>query len=149
MRARLFSVLGALTLIVGFLVGGQLVSAGPAAANYSGCWGRGPTVTDYSGTRSSTRYCHVYLGGNVELAGSNRGVTGYLNAGNNWFVCQHKFPGDPNPRVGSARNNWWLWTQADYSKNGNGRKYHGWGWFPATHVSGGGNYQPIPGLRTC
>ena len=51
-----------------------------------------------------------------------------------------------NPPVGNARNNVWLYTQGDVSYV---PRYHGWGWFPATYVSGGGNYDPIPGLRWC
>lgn len=60
-------------------------------------------------------------------------------------MCQDQWVGYENPPVGSARNNWWLYTQADTSTNFR----HGWGWFPATKVSGGGNYEPIPGLRWC
>ena len=50
-----------------------------------------------------------------------------------------------NPPVGSARNNWWLFTYADYTPSGQSP----WGWFPATKISGGANYQPEPGLPTC
>ncbi|WP_210594412.1 hypothetical protein [Streptomyces sp. GESEQ-35] len=70
-------------------------------------------------------------------AGSKQGPGGAT------YTAQ-QFTDRENPPVGDARNNWWLWTQADdaYSNNG-------WGWFPATKVSGGGNYQPIPGLQNC
>ncbi|MFJ6084068.1 hypothetical protein ACIQI8_21955 [Streptomyces sp. NPDC092369] len=49
-----------------------------------------------------------------------------------------------NAPVGDARNNWWLYTQGDdaYSEDG-------WGWFPANKVSGGNNYEPVPGLAIC
>lgn len=39
---------------------------------------------------------------------------------------------------------WWLWTQGDVAYADNG-----WGWFPATKVSGGNNWEPIPGLQNC
>jgi hypothetical protein len=47
--------------------------------------------------------------------------------------------------VGGARNTYWLWTKADHSIDG---KKGGWGWFPATKISGGVN-NLIPGLRIC
>lgn len=112
-----------------------------SAASYSGCWGTGPVVTDFRGYRYGTRYCHNYRSGQLDLYG---GWSGYLYAGNNWFVCQSRFRSLPNPSVGSARNNIWLYTQGDVAYN-----HHGWGWFPATEVSGGVNYAPIPGLRWC
>lgn len=111
-----------------------------SAASYSGCWGTGPTVTDFRGYRYPTRYCHNYQGGQLRLYSR---VSGYLYAGNNWFVCQSRL-GIENPRVGTARNNIWLYTEGDV-----GYAYHGWGWFPATYVSGGVNYGPIPGLPWC
>ncbi len=109
------------------------------STSYTGCWGTGPVVTDFRGVKYSTRYCHNYLGGNLRLYTT---VSGYLYAGNNWFVCQSRF--GENPPVGSAWNNIWLYTQGDVAY-----AYHGWGWFPATYVSGGTNYNPIPGLRWC
>jgi hypothetical protein len=48
--------------------------------------------------------------------------------------------------VGGARNTYWLWTKADHSIDG---KKGGWGWFPATKISGGVNNNLIPGLRIC
>jgi hypothetical protein len=107
----------------------------------AGCTSAGPTVTDYRGVRFATRNCHNYRGGTTSLFGIN---TGYLYAGNNWFVCQQR--AGENPPVGNARNNIWLYTQGDVSYNST---YHAWGWFPATYVSGGVNYGPIPGLRWC
>ena len=110
-----------------------------AAAAAAGCTSNGPTVTDFSGARWSTRYCHNYRSGYVWAGNSH---SGYLYAGTNWFVCQSR--GGENPPVGNARNNIWLYTQGDV-----GYSYRGWGWFPATHVSGGVNYGAIPGLRWC
>lgn len=119
-----------------------------SAASYSGCWGTGPTVTDFGGDRWHTKYCHNYLGGEVSWDPIG---AGFLYAGNNWFVCQARFTGWPNPAVGSARNNIWLYTQADRGVQWYqpGYKYHKWGYFPATYVSGGVNYGPIPGLPWC
>ncbi|GIH01965.1 hypothetical protein Rhe02_00320 [Rhizocola hellebori] len=113
----------------------------PAIA-YDGCWGSGGAHQDYLGNTYGTAWCNAYTGGNVMAGGVS---SGYLNAGNSWFVCQEQWVGYENPHVGSARNNYWLYTQADTSTNSK----HGWGWFPATKISGGGNYQPIPGLRNC
>lgn len=112
----------------------------------AGCWGTGPTVTDYFGYTWATRYCHNYQAGNVVRANqSSVSVSsGHLYAGDNWFACQRQITAWENPPVGSARNNWWLWTQGDV-----GYSDGGWGWFPANKVSGGGNYEPIPGLGTC
>lgn len=122
---------GALFLLTG-------LSASPAAA-YSGCWGPGPNVNQGPNILWGTTWCHNYASYRTVHRGA---VTGYLYAGNNWFICQQRF--GENPRPGSARNNWWLYTQGDV-----GYRESGWGWFPATYVSGGGNYQPIPGLRGC
>jgi hypothetical protein len=114
---------------------------GGIVAAAAGCNSDGPVVRDYRGISFGTRYCNNYRGGYTSLFGIN---TGYLYAGTNWFVCQQR--ADENPPVGSARNNIWLYTQGDVSYNAT---YRGWGWFPATYVSGGVNYGPIPGLRWC
>lgn len=118
----------------------SIAAAQPAQA-YSGCWGSGPVAKDPYGPAFHTKYCHNYRSG-YTMYGSAR--AGLLWAGTNWFKCQKRFAGAENPPVGSARNNWWLWTQADVGYSG-----HGWGWFPATYVSGGGNYAPVPGLPKC
>ncbi|MGW0331736.1 hypothetical protein ACWD0J_07650 [Streptomyces sp. NPDC003011] len=116
----------------------------PASAA-AGCWGTGPTVTDYYGHTFTTQYCHNYQAGNVVRANQSSPTinSGYLYAGDNWFACQAQLSWE-NPPVGNARNNWWLWTQGDV-----GYSEGGWGWFPATKVSGGGNYEPIPALDYC
>lgn len=115
----------------------SIAAAQPAQA-YSGCWGSGPVAKDPYGPAFHTKYCHNYRSGHTRTWGP----TGLLWAGTNWFRCQQK--GSENPRVGSARNDWSLWTQADVAY-----ALGGWGWFPATYVSGGGNYAPIPGLPRC
>jgi hypothetical protein len=120
-----------------------VTTAAPAQAA-SGCWGSGGAHTDYLGNTYGTMWCHAYHSGNVVAAGV---VRGYLYAGDSWFVCQHQWLGRNNPPVGGAQNNWWLYTQGDTST---GDRYHGWGWFPATHISGGRNWEKIPGgLRDC
>jgi hypothetical protein len=139
MRKLLRSTAMALALL-GAAFAGNLVASSPAQA-YSGCWGSGGAHTDYWGNTYGTRWCNAYSSGYMRAHGSN---VGYLYAGNSWFVCQHQWVGYENPAVGSARNNWWLYTQGD-----DAYQYNGWGWFPATRISGGVNYGPIPGLRDC
>ena len=132
MRTRTVLLAAALATLIG--------SAGAAPASaYSGCWAAGPNVEFQPGLTYGTRWCHNYRSYSLRWQGV---TTGYLYAGNNWFVCQRR--GGANPAVGTARNNWWLFTQGDI-----GYAHRGWGWFPATLVSGGGNYEPIPGLRGC
>lgn len=122
------------------------LAAQPVTAAAAGCWGTGPTVTNHLGTTFATKYCHNYQAGDVVRPAQPSVTTysGYLYAGDNWFVCQRQITAWENPPVGSARNNWWLYTQGDVAYAD-----RGWGWFPATKVSGGGNYEPIPGLPTC
>jgi hypothetical protein len=126
------------------LAGALGIAAGPASASASaaGCAGAGPTRTDATGKVRATTFCHNYRSGNVYLYRATDRPTGYLYAGRNWFACQMK--GAENPAVGGARNNWWLRTQGD-----KGYADGGWGWFPATYVSGGANYQTVPGLPVC
>ena len=128
--------LSALSIAVGLVA----VSAGPAQAA-GGCSGYGGAHTDVFGNTYGTTNCHAYTAGYIRYNGTN---SGYLYAGTSWFVCQEKFPGVPNPPVGSARNDYWLYTQGDV-----GYSHSGWGWFPATKVSGGSNYGPVPGLHSC
>lgn len=132
------------SLAVTLMAAGALVAASPAHAA-AGCSGAGPRVTDYAGTTWNTTYCYNYQSGDIGR-GSNTAYlkTGYLYAGTNWFACQKRIPDWENPAVGNARNNWWLWTQGDEAV-----QYGGWGWFPATKVSGGNNYEPVPGLPLC
>lgn len=124
------------------VAGALLATTGPASAA-SGCSGSGGVHTEEPyGFRYGSTNCNVYSTGNVMADGA---VSGVLHAGTNWFVCQEQFTDRPNPAVGAARNNWWLYTQADTGS----APLHGWGWFPATRVSGGGNFEPIPGLTNC
>ncbi|BFU44770.1 hypothetical protein [Krasilnikovia sp. MM14-A1004] len=126
---------------VGLTAGGTFGPTGPAAAAPNGCSGSGGSHTDYLGNTYGTTNCNVYSAGYVRNSGAN---SGYLYTGTSWFVCQEQWVGYENPSVGSARNNYWLYTQGD-----DGYAHSGWGWFPATKVSGGGNYAPVPGLRSC
>jgi hypothetical protein len=137
-RALLAGVLTAIALAA-------IPTAGAQAA--SGCYDRGPDRSRWVGNgipfleSYHTWYCYAYRSDYLVENGNNQG---YLYAGTSWFVCQKKWQGQENPAVGSARNDWWLWTLGDVQYVG------GWGWFPATKISGGGNYQPIPGnLPTC
>ena len=119
------------------------VAAGGPASAATDCWGSGGAHTDYLGNTYGTAYCNAYTSGSVRASGATRGT---LYAGNSWFVCQEQWVGYNNPKVGSAENNWWLYTQADTS---NGDGYHGWGWFPVTKISGGANWGKVTGLREC
>jgi hypothetical protein len=69
-----------------------------------------------------------------------------LDAGDSWFVCQRKFKGINNLPVAGAKNDWWLFTLADRAKS---PSTGAWGWFPANLISGGDDFKPVPGLRTC
>ena len=73
-----------------------------------------------------------YYGG---LAGR---TGGYLYAGRNYFYCQAV--GQEYSALG-YHNNWWLYTDDDSG--------HRNVWVNAVYVSGGGNDQPIPGVRRC
>ncbi|QRN98686.1 hypothetical protein JRI60_06465 [Archangium violaceum] len=109
----------------------------------SNCWGDGGDHTDYNGYPYSSMCCRN-MDGEVVWEGRPRG---FLKAGNNWFVCQSRWPGHDNPSVGDARNDWWLYTQGD-TRYGNDPNL-GWGWFPATRIVGAASGKPIPGLPSC
>ena len=63
---------------------------------------------------------------------------GYVYAGRNYFYCQGV--GEEYSALG-YHNKWWLYTDDD-----NGHRNV---WINAVYVSGGGNDQPIPGVRRC
>jgi hypothetical protein len=138
------------TLLAGLLAALALAAIPTTSQAASGCNGRGPDRSRTFGngipvTESyHTWYCSAYTAGDVE----DTIPQGLLRAGTSWFVCQKKWVGYENPRVGSARNDWWLFTLADvaYANSWTG----GWGWFPATKISGGANWGRIPGnLPNC
>lgn len=133
---RMLASLGAAAVLA---TGAVALTPTGASAAPNGCWGNAGQKQGPGGKTYTARYCHNYQGGVVGFGDKD---TGYLYAGDNWFVCQIKY--GENPPVGNARNNWWLYTQGDKAYSDGG-----WGWFPATKVSGGGNYEPIPGLPTC
>ncbi|MFC7403663.1 hypothetical protein [Georgenia alba] len=114
---------------------GATASAATATAS---CWD-GPNVTDYQGSTYDTSICPTWKGSVVGFGSTD---TGYLYAGNNFVVCQQR--GGENPQHGGARNDIWLYTQGDEQYQDSG-----WGWLPATVVSYGGDYQPIPGVPWC
>jgi hypothetical protein len=133
-------------LMITAAVAATLTAAGPASAA-AGCSGAGPTVTDHLGNTWSTTYCDAWLSGDLERGVGKDDpseISGHLYAGRAWFVCQQQVPHLENPPVGEYRNNWWLYTQGDVAYSD-----QGWGWFPAVNVSGGGDYEPIPGLPDC
>ena len=102
-----------------------------ARASSASCSRRGPN-TRYG----STVYCPNYVAG---LYVGNYSRIDTVRTTYSWFACQAL--GGANPRFGSGRNHWWLWTQGD--------DYGGWGWFPANAIKIGGQDQPIPGVRRC
>jgi hypothetical protein len=142
-RARLLALLVPLALLALL----ALSALTPPAHAAAGCFEKGPTRVGPNSHgrvgKVATQFCHVYTSGEVVLGGPRVGV---LEAGRSWFVCQRNFPDFPNPKVGGARNTYWLWTKADHSIDS---KKGGWGWFPATKISGGVNNNLIPGLRIC
>ncbi|WP_433364944.1 hypothetical protein [Streptosporangium sp. CA-115845] len=133
-----------------------LTAALPATAHAAGavqaansCWS-GPNVTNWQGITFRSRTCPTWTGVNVyEATGQNAQgkyvYTGYLNAGNNWVVCQTR--GDRNPSLGGGTNDIWLYTQGDTTKSLPARK--AWGWIPATAVSYGANNAAVPGVPWC
>lgn len=62
----------------------------------------------------------------------------YLYAGNNYFYCQEK---GATMGHNQYHNNWWLKTDDDEDNTNV--------WVNAVFVSGGGNYEPIPGVPYC
>jgi len=122
-----------------------LAAAVPSAHAAEGCTKAGPKRdTPHPGGAVSTRICHAYRSGDV-VDMRRGGVAGVLDAGDSWFVCQRKFK-SPNKPVAGAKNDWWLFTLADRAKSA---ASGGWGWFPANLISGGDDFKPVPGLRTC
>ncbi|MFC0625026.1 hypothetical protein [Kribbella deserti] len=116
------------------------------SAPAAGCYAAGTRSIPIDGTGWVTRNvysCHVYRSTQLWHIFGDGGYAdenSILNAGRNWFVCQMKSGLLNNPPVGSAVNNHWVYTLGDRG---------GWGWFPATHISSGGNWSPIPGVPSC
>ena len=130
-------------IVAVLIVGAAMPSATHAAPG--SCWA-GPTVTDWLGRKHQTRVCPTWTGTNLlDIPQEGTTKVGYLNAGNNWVVCQSY--GGANPQLGGTRNHWWLYTQADTVSGYPERK--GWGWLPATAVSYGGDEEPIPDVPAC
>jgi hypothetical protein len=97
-----------------------------------------------SGSTEDTRVRFAYRTGDV-INDLGRRV-GELKRGLSWFVCQTRSDRQ-NPPVGfgpgkTALNDHWLFTVSDSLPRR-------WGWFPATMISGGDNFEPIPGLDIC
>lgn len=148
MRTR--RALAAFTVALGGLGAGLLLpdtaTAVATTDTASGCVRSGPVRDSGASGPVTTSYCVTYQGGDVVDNQGNAGrrvVTGHLNKGRNWFVCQAR-SNVPNPRVGSATNNYWLLTLADkpYSNGG-------WGWIPATLITVDTSGKPVPGVPIC
>ncbi|WP_433364947.1 hypothetical protein [Streptosporangium sp. CA-115845] len=147
--ARAAMAAAALVSVAGFTV------AVPATAHAAGavqaansCWS-GPNVTDWRGRTFKSRTCPTWTGTWVYSGpygtGDGATVVGYLNAANNWVVCQTR--GGGNPRLGGNQNTIWLYTQGDTTQAWPERK--AWGWIPATAVSYGADNAAVPGVPMC
>lgn len=67
--------------------------------------------------------------------------TGFLWAGNNWFVCQTR--GAENPDLGEPiESDIWIYTQGDVIHDGSGA----WGWIPANAIANAQAYAALPTL---
>lgn len=66
--------------------------------------------------------------------------TGYLNAGNNWFLWQTR--AGMNPPREDLVSDVWLYTQADVAHGPDG----GWGWAPANVIAGSRPFEIVGGL---
>lgn len=123
----------------------------PVAASGGSCTAGGPTVWSPLGQQHNTVYCPTWRGTNVygyHVTGEASQVTGYLYGATNWFACQQQ--GAENPGFGMGyKNTYWLLTQGDVATGVNSEYIHAWGWIPATAVSYGGDYEPIPGVPFC
>lgn len=128
-----------------------LTAASPAsstpaeAAPAAGCYAAGTRSIPIDGKGWETRNvysCNVYRSTNLWHIFGDGGFAADagLNTGRSWFVCQFKSGLLDNPAVGSAVNDHWVYTLGDWG---------GWGWFPATHISSGSNWNPIPGVPNC
>jgi predicted DNA-binding transcriptional regulator AlpA len=96
------------------------------------CWALlGLPVERGSVTPLPTVVCPSWAGSYVYQEPDPGAVrTGYLYAGNNWFVCQEE--GAPNPALdGAVESSFWLYTQADVAHDARG----GWGWVPANTLT--------------
>lgn len=135
----------------------MFVAAAPAQAA-SGCHSAGfnrTVVTDVNQTGGyvystfPAYYCTAYQSAHLYSWVPGGGVystSRILNAGQSWFICQIVIDSSiKNPPVGSALNDYWLYTESD-SHPADDSAY---GWFPANKISGGGNYQAVPGLPIC
>ncbi|WP_214320002.1 hypothetical protein [Nonomuraea sediminis] len=128
---------------------GLAPAATASARSYGGCWGDAGVVgPNPHGYKWRAKYCHNFTGGDVYKSqyGQYTQKVGYLNAGDNWFVCQDR--NNENPPVAQGyKNDIWLYTQGDRATEGT---QNAWGKFPANRVSSStGDYQPIPGLPWC
>ena len=92
----------------------------------AGCYGIG----------SGKYNCNVWKTAPSYFAGNVR--AGTLYAGTNYFYCQAK---GSTVHLGNYSNNWWGKTDDDNGNRGV--------WVNVVYLSGGGNYEPVPGLPWC
>ncbi|MFE9400054.1 hypothetical protein [Streptomyces flavidovirens] len=80
--------------------------------------------------------CNVWKTAPTYFAGNVR--AGTLYAGTNYFYCQAK---GSTVHMDGYSNDWWAKTDDD---SGNRNV-----WVNVVYLSGGGNYEPVPGLPWC
>jgi hypothetical protein len=99
---------------------------------------RAATATSAAAAAYGKVYKNVWHTAPSYYSGLAGRTGGYLYAGRNYFYCQDV--GQQHRALGYY-NNWWLYTDDDSG--------HRNVWVSAVYVSGGGNNQPIPGVRRC
>lgn len=118
-----------------------------------------------SGKVFSKYYCYVFKAGGQLFAGNadNPVSTPFatLGMGIKMFACQKLFPNQANPITMNNpspqfpqgkpnKNHWWLNTVGETFQNDAIQvATNGWGWFPATFVSQGGDEQKVPDVPEC
>ncbi len=93
------------------------------------------TWVQYCPDWSPDNWIPVYRGHSI---GSGR-VGSIYAPGNDWYVCQHRYPNDVYA-LGAYQNDVWAKTMAD-----NGQ----WGWVSEVYFRGGRNYEVDAGLDFC
>jgi len=134
-------------------IGLAIPASTPASAAPGSCYAQNAAVTDDWGRTFSTRYvCPTWTGAALESTPYDVHMpfddSGYMYAASQvWVICQRQ--GGPNQSLGGYQNNWWLYTQGDQARANTWGYRNAWGHLPATAVSYGQNWQPIPGVPYC
>ncbi|WP_344720322.1 hypothetical protein [Nesterenkonia halobia] len=136
-----FGIVAAATLALG---------TGSAASASATTGAPGGVETTSVSTQQAKYYKNVWKVSNSftdnglwDAPSKSSGITwwGRLGSGTNYFYCQTKTDVTRQASEGKYVNNWWLLTDDDW-----GNKHV---WVNAVNVSGGGNYERIPGVPLC